>query len=106
MTIRRTPRERRGPSRETIAAPEAETIAVRALVFLAREPARIERFFALTGLRPEDVRALAHEPAFQLAVLEHLASDERLLLAFVAAENVTPESVAQALRALGGGEPG
>ncbi len=44
------------------------------------------------------------ELAFQLAVLDHLASDEALLIAFAEAESLPPEAVGRARRGLGGGD--
>jgi hypothetical protein len=83
---------------------EAETISLQALGFLSRDPERIERFFALTGIAPADVRGLAREAGFQLAILDHLASDEPLLLVFVREERLAPEDVNAARYALGGGD--
>ena len=85
---------------------QAETISLQALGFLSRDPERIERFFALTGIAPGDVRGLAREPGFQLAILDHLAADEPLLLVFVGEERLAPEDVNAARYALGGGDRG
>jgi len=74
----------------------AEEIGIRALGFLASDPERLGRFFELTGLSPADIRAAAADPAFWLAVLEHLASDESLLLAFAAHEGLDPVAVERA----------
>ncbi|MGJ0506961.1 MAG: DUF3572 family protein [Methylocystis sp.] len=86
------------------AGPPASELALRALAFLAQDEERAARFLALTGLEGSEVRNLLGEPAFQLAVLDHLAGDEALLLAFVGAESLPPEVVGRARRALGGGE--
>ncbi|PPD46105.1 MAG: hypothetical protein CTY15_01625 [Methylocystis sp.] len=83
--------------------PPSET-ALRALAFLTRDDERLARFFALTGVDPGDVRLLLGDHGFHLAVLDHLASDEALLLAFATAESLPPEAVGRARRALGGGE--
>jgi hypothetical protein len=87
------------PARE-----DAGPLALRALAFLAQDLERIERFLGLTGLDPRDVRALAGEPGFQLALLDHLAGDESLLLAFAEQEGIAPEAIGRARRALGGGD--
>ncbi len=75
-----------------------------ALMFLARDMERIERFLALTGVDPSELRANLHMPALQLAVLDHIAQDEQLLLRFVEEERLAPEAIGRARRALGGGE--
>jgi hypothetical protein len=48
------------------------------------------------------VRGLLGDRGFHLAVLDHLAGDEALLLDFAAAESLPPESLGRARRALGG----
>ena len=89
------PSKRQPIDRET-----AETIAVQGLAFLAEEPARIQRFFLVTGLDPSEIRARAGTPELLSAVLEHLAGDESLLLVFAASREIAPESIGLALRAL------
>lgn len=86
---------------ETAAASE---LALRALAFISLDEERVARFLALTGLDGADVRALLGDRGFHLAVLDHLAGDEAMLLAFVSAEAAAPESVGRARRALGGGD--
>lgn len=83
---------------------EPVSIAVRALVFLAADDERVARFLALTGLEAGALRGLIDDTGFQLAVLDHLAGDERLLLDFAQAEGLSPNSVGLARRALGGGD--
>ncbi len=80
-----------------------EELAYNALAFLTRDIDRIERFLTLTGVDPSDLRKLAPEPGFQLAVLDHLAEDEALLTAFAQECNVPPEAIGRARHALGGG---
>ncbi len=82
----------------------AGSVAIHALAFLAQDEERVERFLRLTGVNPDDVRARLNEAAFQLAVLDHLAEDERLLLAFAHAQSLSPAEIDNARRALGGGE--
>ena len=79
---------------------EAEAIGFRALAFLAEDPARLGRFLALTGMRPDQLREEAASPANALAVLDHLMGDESLLLVFAANAGMTPEAVASAYRLL------
>jgi hypothetical protein len=78
----------------------AQTIAAEALAFLAEEPARIRGFFLASGLEPGDVRARTDAPELLLAVLEHLARDESLLLVFAASRQVAARSIGQAIAAL------
>jgi hypothetical protein len=89
-----------GKSRSKAGKEAATELAVAALSFLAAEPERLERFLALTGLGPESLRAAAREPSFLLGVLEHVAGDETLLLAFADEGGLNPEDVGRALAAL------
>jgi hypothetical protein len=83
------------------ASKEAATeLAVAALSFLAGEHERLERFLALTGLGPQSLRAAAREPSFLLGVLDHVAGDETLLLAFARERGIDPEAVGRARDAL------
>jgi hypothetical protein len=78
----------------------ATELAVAALSFLGGEHERLERFLALTGLGPQSLRAAAREPSFLLGVLDHVASDETLLLAFAHESGINPEDVGRAREAL------
>jgi hypothetical protein len=89
--------------RNAAVALDSETIAIRALAFLASDLERLERFLALTGLSPDEVRASAGDTGFLSAVLEHTTSDETLLMTFAANAGLTPEAVDAARLALSGG---
>ena len=78
----------------------AEAIALQGLTFLAQEPARFLRFLKLTGLELQDARALTGTPELALAVLEHLAQDESLLLVFATSCAVAPASINLAISLL------
>ncbi len=80
----------------------AEALAIQALGFLAGDPERLERFLALSGLGPENLREAAAEPGFLAAVLDHIGSDEALLLTFAGEAGVDPTAIAKARQALGG----
>ncbi len=85
---------------------EAEALGLSALTFLVEEDDRVQRFLQLTGVDPSALPSLASRPSFLLAVLDHLAGDEQLLLCFAREQQVNPETVAFARRALGGGDMG
>jgi hypothetical protein len=101
MKTARPPPDRRNPKVDDPPAPE---LALRALAFLAQDEDRVARFLALTGLDGSEVRNLLGERAFQLAVLDHLAGDEAMLLEFASSECLPPEAVGRARRSLGGGD--
>lgn len=74
----------------------AETLALQGLTFLAGEPQRLARFLSLTGMSPQDLRSWATEPRLQTAVLEHLLTDESLLLVAASELSMAPEAFSQA----------
>lgn len=82
----------------------AEALAGQALGVLADDPERLGRFLATTGLDPANLRAAAAEPGFLPAVLDHLASDERLLVDIAGEIGVSPADL-DAARALLSPEP-
>ena len=88
-----------------LTAEDAETLALRALGFLASEPERLEPFLAVTGLGPSTLRAAAQEPGFLAAVLDHIAGNDSLLLEFAGNLSLNPEIIAQARAALAGPAP-
>ena len=80
----------------------AETLALRALAFLAGRPDDFGRFLDISGLDPATVKVRASEPAFLASVLDFLLGDDTLLLDFCAAETVDAKSVHVARHVLGG----
>lgn len=89
-------------SRNDMDRETAETIAAQGLAFLAEDRARLHHFLRATGLEPADLRARAGTPDMLLAVLEHLAGDESLLLVFAQARKLAPESIGHAVALLQG----
>ncbi|MEJ2841155.1 DUF3572 domain-containing protein [Bosea sp. CCNWLW174] len=85
-----------------ITSEEAQTLALKALAFLASEPERLEPFLAVTGLGPATLRSAAQEPGFLLGVLDHLCASDSLLLEFAGNLHLKPEMVAQARETLAG----
>jgi hypothetical protein len=81
---------------------EAEAIAIQALAFLASEPARLANFLNLTGTQPADIRRQVNDPSFLQAILDHVVSEESILLVFAASISVAPETVVAALNVLQG----
>src|SRR5688500_17830695 len=78
----------------------AETMAIQALTFLAEDSERLQSFLSITGLGPERIRAAAREPEFLASVLNHLASDEPLLVAFARQAGIDPLDVQRASNVL------
>lgn len=89
------------PARSGPGPEAAEAIGVKALQFLASDPAQLHRFLDLSGLQPQELRAAASEPAFFAGLLDFLLGHEPTLLAFAAEADVAPEDVAAARAILG-----
>ena len=90
-------------SPEPMARPQAEALAVQALVWMAGDAELVGRFLAATGAGPADLRARAAEPEFLGFVLDFLLADEAALVAFARAEQIRPEQPMRARAALPGG---
>jgi hypothetical protein len=82
----------------------AEGLAIRALAFIADDGERLGRFLAVTGIGPAEIRAAAREPGFLAGVLEYMASDDRLITAFAAENNLNPSDIDRSRVALAGGD--
>jgi hypothetical protein len=83
----------------------ATEAAIAALGFLADAPERLERFLALSGLGPHNLRQAAAEPSFLSSVLDYIASDEALLVAFAAQQGLSPPELMRAREILAGPPP-
>jgi hypothetical protein len=94
----------RDEKRSSTGAPEAQETAVAALAWFAEDSERLQRFLAVSGLGPQNLRSAAADPGFFSAILDYLATDESLLIAFATHINLTPEFVMQARFRLGGRE--
>ena len=83
----------------------ARDLAAKALIFIAQDPDRIGRFLALSGIGPADIRERAQDPALQGGILDHLLTDEPLLLEFADWAEIEPTAVAENRRHLPGFMP-
>jgi Protein of unknown function (DUF3572) len=81
---------------------DAETIALKALAYLTNRADALERFLALSGAGPADLRARAGEPDFLAGVADFLLADEALLTGFCEAEALDAKSVHMARHVLAG----
>jgi hypothetical protein len=81
---------------------EAETLALKALAYLAHSPEDLERFVALSGVTAADLRSRADDPEILAAVLDFiLAADERIT-GFCETVEIDPRELQAARRALPG----
>ncbi|MDF0602885.1 DUF3572 domain-containing protein [Psychromarinibacter sp. C21-152] len=82
----------------------AETLAVRALAWLAESDDLFGVFLGSTGISAGEVRARAADPEFLASVLDFLAMDDAWVTAFCDAAGLPYDSVMQARAALPGGQ--
>ena len=85
-----------GFTRRTAPGVDPDFLAIQALTFIAGNPEHAERFLALSGLGPGDLRGAAADPAFLVGVMDYLVADEPLLLLFAAEAGLSPEAVVAA----------
>ena len=86
------------PSKRPAAPPamhsvdDAQTVALKAIAFVAADEELFSRFVALTGCGLDDIKSRIGDAAFLGGVLDFILADEPTLLAFVAAEELAPET--------------
>jgi hypothetical protein len=80
----------------------AAALAIEALGYLAGDPEHLERFLALTGISPGEIRAAAGQPGFLAGVLDYVAGNEALLRVVAVHAGVAPEELDKARQALSG----
>jgi uncharacterized protein DUF3572 len=81
----------------------AETVALKALAWLAGNDELMPVFLGATGSSAEDLRAQAGDPAFLVSVLDFLAMDDAWVIAFCDAEGLGYDMPMRARQALPGG---
>ena len=81
---------------------EAETLALKALAYLAHSPEDLERFVALSGVTSADLRARADDPEILAAVLDFILTDDGRVTGFCEEAGIDPRALHAARRALPG----
>ncbi len=85
-------------------ADQAETLALRALAWLAANEELLPVFMGATGVGQDDLRTRAGEPEFLGSVLDFLLLDDAWVVSFCDGESVPYDSLMQARANLPGGE--
>ena len=83
-------------------AERGETIALKALGYLAGDEDALNQFFAVTGMAVADLKTGTDGSGFLAGILDYFLQDEALLLAFAAAEELAPETIVRARQHLPG----
>lgn len=84
---------------------EAETLALRALAFVAGDEDRLRGLLSRSGIELSTLRSRAGDPAILAGVLDYLLSDEAAILAFCELEDIEPTAPARARSLLPGATP-
>ncbi len=80
----------------------AETLALKALAFVAADDQVLRGLQATTGIDGNILRTQAGDPEILVGVLEFLLTDERQLLLFCESEGIDPQSPGRAQSVLAG----
>jgi hypothetical protein len=80
----------------------AETLALKALAYLAQSTEELERFVALTGVTPANLRARAGDPEILAAVLDFVLADDQRVTGFCELAEIDPRDLHMARHALPG----
>jgi len=80
----------------------AQTIALKALGFIANSEGALDRLMELSGLDRLTLRERAGEPEVLASLLDFLLSDEGLLVDFCHDESLDPKDIHMARHLLGG----
>ena len=81
------------PREPAMTREEAEMLAIEGLQYIAGDPEQLNRFLALTGIAPSDLRDAATSDNFLSGVLDYFMGDEATLLAFAASRNCDPARI-------------
>ena len=81
----------------------AETMALEALTWLAEDADRLGVFLNATGALPNDLAKNAGEPGFLGSVLDHLLTEDTLVIGFCDAHGLPYDAPMRARATLPGG---
>ncbi|WP_157015295.1 DUF3572 domain-containing protein [Mesorhizobium xinjiangense] len=79
---------------------DAQSIAIKALGFIASDDTLLQRFLAISGIEAEQIRTAAREPGFLAGVLQFVLAHEPTLMQFCEACDVEPAAVGAAMHNL------
>jgi len=81
---------------------QAQTLALKALAFLANSEGALQRLMDQSGLDVGTLKDRIGEADMQASLLDFLLSDEELLTGFCGEDSTDPKDVHMARRVLGG----
>lgn len=81
----------------------AETVALKALGWIAGHENLLDVFMGATGAGRDDLRNGAQDPDFLASLMDFILMDDAWIMEFSEAANVPPETIVEARAALPGG---
>jgi hypothetical protein len=91
---------------EATAEAQAEETAAAILGWLAGDPDMLQRFLALSGIAPQQIRAAMAEPGFLAGMIDFVMGHEPTLIAFCETTGTKPETVVAASHHYSGPQSG
>ena len=82
---------------------QAETIALQALSFLAKDDELLSQFLTSSGLTLQELKQRIREPDLLGGILDGILADDSILLDFCKTTSLSPETIVKARQALPGG---
>ncbi len=82
---------------------EAETLALKALIFLAQSPDELGRFVTVSGILPDDLRRRAGDPEVLAAVMDFILADDARVMGLCESLETNTRLLHLARQALPGG---
>lgn len=79
-----------------------EELALAALSLIVADPNIAERFMALAGIEPNQIRQAAHEPQFCQGILAFVMQSDELVVRLAEQEGLAPQTIAKAYYQLTG----
>lgn len=83
---------------------QSETLAIRALAWLAAQDDLMSVFMGSTGLSTDDLKARAADPEFLASVLDFLMIDDQWVIRFCDGEGLPYDEPMRARQGLPGGD--
>lgn len=77
----------------TFSFEEIKGLAHEALIEIFEDPYRSQRFFALSGTNPKQIRENMHNPEFIAGVLDYILQDEPFLKEFADMQDLNPAAI-------------
>ena len=74
-------------------AERAQTIALKALAYLAADEDRLNHFLNATGMDLGSLKTGAGDTGFLAGLMDYFLQNEALLMAFAASEELAPETI-------------